>query len=73
MAHITGITDHGTIVSVHLSGGGTVHFDHSSFRWMAEARQSDLRGECHTKTVDGQLVLVFDNEEGGRGDGLQEV
>ena len=63
MATITSVDDGGTIVTVGLSDGAIVHFDHSSFRHLVEARQGDLRGECElSETEDGEPILVFENE-----------
>jgi hypothetical protein len=67
---IVGIEDHGTIVLVSLAEtedapAQSVVFDARSFRELTDAREGDLRGECHLEySEDGPPVLVFDKDAG---------
>lgn len=61
---VRSITNHGTIVALHLEGRSPVYFDHRPFGWLWEERQGNVVG-CRVQVVDveeGAESVVFEDE-----------
>lgn len=64
---ITGFTNHGTIIAVHLKSGPSVYFDHRPFGHMVEARGGlqNILGQRARRVDTGEVETIeFEDEEG---------